>query len=166
MDESDKEKAIFEIYMPDNSWLGLVLGDSGMAPGADMIQIKADGINSRVYDKFSQGYISPPQDPEKNLLDNKFRFFEGGVVRFTLTRELDTGDAADFLIPVDNEFDLGWAVNTETSDLLQKHTKAGAMRARLNVDGTDAFEPTKISAAGATAIGIGSIAIALASIIF
>ena len=60
MDESDKEKAIFEIYMPDNSWLGLVLGDSGMAPGADMIQIKADGINSRVYDKFSQGYISPP----------------------------------------------------------------------------------------------------------
>ena len=60
MDTVDPSKAIFEIYMPDQSWLGLVLGDSGMAMGADMIVIKADGINSRVYDKFSQGYISPP----------------------------------------------------------------------------------------------------------
>lgn len=63
--------------MPNDAWVGLVLGDSGMTLGADMIVIKGSGINSRVYDKFSQGYISPPQDAEKNLLDNKFRFFEG-----------------------------------------------------------------------------------------
>ncbi len=60
LDEEDESKAIFEIYLKDQTWMGLVLGDSGMAPGADMVQIKADGINSRVYDKFSAGYISPP----------------------------------------------------------------------------------------------------------
>ena len=79
--------------MKDNSWMGLVLGDSGMTPGADMIQILADGINSRVYDKFSQGYISPANDGEKNL-SATFRFFEGDYIRFTIERDLDTGDGA------------------------------------------------------------------------
>jgi len=141
LDEEDDSKAIFEIYMKDQTWMGLVLGDAGMTPGADMVQIKADGINSRVYDKFSTGYISPPQDASKDLTDNKFRFFEGGYVRFTLVRELDTGDSSDFLIPVDKEFDLGWAVNLDTNDLLSKHSEAGAMRAIINADGSDAFEP-------------------------
>ena len=31
------DKVIFEVYMKDNSWMGLVLGNSGMAPGSDMI---------------------------------------------------------------------------------------------------------------------------------
>ena len=121
--------------------MGLVLGDSGMAPGADMVQIKADGINSRVYDKFSAGYISPPQDARKDLTDNKFRFFPGGYIRFTLVRKLDTGDSSDFLIPVDQEFDLGWAVNENTNDLLSKHSDSGAVRALINADGSDTFEP-------------------------
>ena len=55
-------EALFEVYMLDNSWMGLVLGDNGMSAGTDMIQIKADGVNSRVYDSFSQGYISPARD--------------------------------------------------------------------------------------------------------
>ena len=37
LDESDSTQVIFEVYMKDNSWLGLVLGGSGMAPGSDMI---------------------------------------------------------------------------------------------------------------------------------
>ena len=87
--------------MKDNSWFGLVLGNSGMSPGADMIVIKANGVNSRVYDKFSQGYISPADDGSKDLAST-FRFFEGGFIRFTVERALDTGDTAhDFLIPAD-----------------------------------------------------------------
>ena len=62
-------------------------------------------------------------------------------MRFTLVRELDTGDSSDFLIPVDKEFDLGWAVNIDSNDLLAKHSEAGAMRAIINADGTDSFEP-------------------------
>ena len=53
LNPENQAEALFEIYMKDNSWLGLVLGDGGMSPGADMIQIKADGVNSRVYDAIS-----------------------------------------------------------------------------------------------------------------
>ena len=131
--------------MKDNTWMGLVLGDSGMAPGSDMIQIKANGIHSRVYDKFSQGYISPANDREKDI-PATFRFFEGGYIRFTLRRALDTGDTAnDFLIPIEQEFDLGYAINDESNDLLLKHSKAGAVRALIKLDGTDSFEPQNLS---------------------
>ena len=159
LDKDDPDYAIFEVYMKDGTWLGLVLGDSGMAFGADMIQIKADGINSRVYDKFSQGYISPPQDTEKNLLDNKFRFFDGDWVRFTLRRALDTGDRRDFVLPVDSEFDLGWAVHSETNDLLAQHNKAGALRAIIKEDGTEAFE-RQLQIAGGIALSLGGLALA------
>ena len=71
--------------MKDNSWLGLVIGSAGMSPGADMIQIKANGVDSRVYDKFSQGYISPAVDSDNNV-DATFRFYEGGYIRFSLSR--------------------------------------------------------------------------------
>ena len=159
LDKDDPDYAIFEVYMKDGTWLGLVLGDSGMAFGADMIQIKADGINSRVYDKFSQGYISPPQDTEKNLLDNKFRFFDGNWVRFTLRRALDTGDRRDFVLPVDSEFDLGWAVHSETNDLLAQHNKAGALRAIIKEDGSEAFE-RQLQIAGGMALSLGGFALA------
>ena len=91
--DSAGEKVTFEIYMKDNSWMGIVIGSSGMSPGSDMIQIKANGVNSRVYDKFSQGYISPAIDKGKDLAST-FRFFEGGFIRFTIERALDTGDTA------------------------------------------------------------------------
>ena len=115
--DTSTDMVTFEIFMKDNSWMGLVLGNSGMAPGSDMIQIKANGVNSRVYDKFSQGYISPAIDGEKDLAST-FRFFEGGFIRFTISRPLDTGDANDFLIQADQEFDLGYAINSKTNDLL------------------------------------------------
>ena len=118
IDPDDASQAIFEIYMKDQTWLGLVLGSGGMAPGSDMIQVKADGINSRVYDKFSQGFVAPPVDARNDLTRSVFRFFEGGYIRFQLTRKLDTGDATDFLIPVQKEWELGWAVNPNTNDLL------------------------------------------------
>ena len=127
--------------MKDNSWLGLVLGDAGMSPGSDMIQIMADGVNSRVYDKFSQGYISPPLDSKDNInTESTLRIFDDDFIRFTLVRDLDTGDAdKDFLIPVEQEFDLGWAVLTDSSNLLSKHSNAGGLRALILADGTNSF---------------------------
>ncbi len=35
--EDDPSIAVFELYMKDQSWMGLVLGNWGMAPGVDMI---------------------------------------------------------------------------------------------------------------------------------
>ena len=90
--------------MKDGSWMGLVLGNAGMSPGSDMIQIMANGVNSRVYDKFSQGFISPPEDSNDNL-DATFRFFDGDFIRFTIERDLDTGDSEhDFVLPIEQDF--------------------------------------------------------------
>ena len=142
LDEDDPSQAIFEVYMKDGTWMGLVLGDVGMAPGSDMIQIKANGTNSRVYDKFSTGYISPPIDSDKNL-QATFRFFEGGFIRFTIKRALDTGDSQnDFLLPLEKSFELGWAVNSDTNNLLKKHNSAGGLTAVLYTDYENAFERT------------------------
>ena len=119
--------------------MGLVLGNNGMAAGSDMIQIVADGINSRVYDKFSQGFISPPQDQVDNV-EATFRFFEDGLIRFTIERPLDTGDAEhDFLLPTEQEFQLGWAVNANSMNMLGKHTHAGGLDVML-MYGMDTFE--------------------------
>ena len=49
------------------------------------------------------------------------------------------------MIPIEQEFDLGWAINEESNDLLVKHGKAGATRALLKLDGTDSFEPQNLS---------------------
>ena len=46
--------------MTSSSWLGLVLGNSNMTAGADMIQI--DGDNQVVHDKVSAGYQYPSSD--------------------------------------------------------------------------------------------------------
>ena len=35
---------------------------------------------------------------------------------------------------------MGWAVNADTQDLLSKHSDAGALRALLKSDGSEAFE--------------------------
>ena len=97
-------------------------------------------MNSRVYDKFSQGYISPAIDAQIDV-EAFFRFIEGGYIKFTLKRKLDTGDrSGDFVIPLEQEFDLGWAINPDTNDLLSKHGEAGSIRALIYQDGADAFE--------------------------
>ena len=112
----------------------------------------ANGYDSRVYDKFSAGYISPPMDADSNV-EATYRFYPDDYIRFTLTRPLDTGDIKnDFLIPVEQEWDLGWSVNEKSSNLLQKHTQASAFRALLKLDGTDSFSPSNLSEGAAPAV--------------
>ena len=55
-------------------------------------------------------------------------------------RDLDTGDANyDFLIPVEQEFDLGWAVLTDSANIFSKHSDAGGLRTVIFSDGTNSF---------------------------
>ena len=145
--DEDGSKAIFEVYMKDSSWLGLVLGKANMTPGSDMIQIMADGVNSRVYDKFSQGFISPAEDSNDNL-DATFRFFDGDYIRFTIERDLDTGDGEhDFVLPIEQDFQLGWAIHSSSNNLLAKHSHAGGLTAMLYQGGLDSFEESNKSGA-------------------
>ena len=58
-----------------------------------------------------------------NDLDGSFEVV-GGEVIFQVTRKLDTGDTEnDFLIPIDTDFEMAWAVKTDDSDLSRKHNK-------------------------------------------
>ena len=64
----------------------------------------------------------------------------GGSIRFTIRRPFDTGDTVhDFLIPTDTDFELGWAVNEDSSDILSKHTQAGGVRMQFMQDGSNSF---------------------------
>ena len=47
----------------------------------------ADGIESRIYDRVSSGYIQPALDGEENL-EATFRFFDDDIVRFTNNRQM------------------------------------------------------------------------------
>ena len=99
----------------------------------------ADGIESRIYDRVSSGYIQPALDGEENL-EATFRFFDDDIVRFTITRALDTTEEYfDYLVPVEQEFDLGWAINTDTIDLNKKHSHAGALKVIIPSDGSYAL---------------------------
>ena len=64
---------------------------------------------------------------------------DDGSITLIVKRELDTGDADDdFVIPLDQEFDIGYAFNPESNQLtfLTKHQIAGSVRIMLPSDGT------------------------------
>ena len=46
---------------------------------------------------------------------------ENGWVLLNLVRSLDTGDENDYVMPVDTEFPVGWALLTTSNDITQYH---------------------------------------------
>ena len=67
LDPENDQQVKITVHMVDYTWLGLVLGSGGMGAGSDMIQIAADETSSRIYDKKSIGYITPVEDPNKDI---------------------------------------------------------------------------------------------------
>lgn len=49
-----------------------------------------------------------------------------------IIRDLDTGDSKDYLIELDKDFVLSWAVNTGTSNTNAKHTQHGKMNMMIS----------------------------------
>ena len=113
--------------MDSDTWVGLALGDTGMAPDTDMIQV--DGANQIVYDKTSSGYQNPASDAEDNVISTS-TFTEssfGNILTVEISRDLDTGDSSDYVVPSSASFDLGWAIKTTSATLSQKHDQAGSL---------------------------------------
>ena len=142
----DSEEVEFTVDIPDKAWFGLVLGQGNMSVGNDMVvfaaDIEADGA-SGFGDYRSIGYAPPQKDEIENLQgETKFNNdAETGEtsVTFTARRKLDTGDAEeDFVIPLDEEFTLGYAYNPESSELsfFNKHEIAGSVVITLPSDGS------------------------------
>ena len=90
LDSTDTEKAVITLRLSTSSWMGIVLGDSGMTTGADMIQV--DGANQLVYDKISSGYQYPSSDTQQDLTAT-WTDIGNDVMEVVIERALDTGDS-------------------------------------------------------------------------
>ena len=119
LDENDSDTVIFRLVMEKDSWMGLSLGSTGMAPNTDMIQV--DGANQVVYDKMSSGYQNPSSDSIDNLSATFTESGNGNLLFVEISRALDTGDSTDYVIPTTSSFALGWAIKTSSATLSQKH---------------------------------------------
>ena len=95
-DPDDDTNAIFKVQLANDSWVGLALGDSGMTPGTDLIQI--DGANQLVYDKVSSGYQYPTTDGTGHLTAT-FTDVGNNWFEVLIKRPLDTGDSQDYVLP-------------------------------------------------------------------
>ena len=99
-----------------------------------MIRFVADGANSYFEDEYSVGKWKPKADAQQDLTGSFNQ--QGGEIVFQVQRKLDTGDTEnDFLIPVDLNFDMAWAVKTGTSNKDKRHSNRRGMSASLKSDG-------------------------------
>ena len=134
----DEEVEIY-VDMPENSWLGFVLGASGMASGSDMIVIENGSGYTTVTDLTSEGYREPTPDVTNNIYDKAETDVDSnsdGGVTYTFKRRLDTYDSDDYVLPLDNSFRLGWAFHPSSASDSSKHRTAGSTSITLRSDGS------------------------------
>ena len=98
-------------------------------PYSDMVWFVADGaensrcIDSRTSPMSAYGNVSPVEDVQQDV-ECEISTTSDGQVRFVAKRLLDTGDTLDdFLIEKDNDFLVGWAVNTKSNRRFDMHDK-------------------------------------------
>ena len=94
--------------MPNNSWLGIGYGTSMM--DVDMFSWHANGASSYARDQKGQGKKLPPADTIQNgVAETKCDFTSStNRVKCTTLRKLDTGDAEDYVIPLDEALTFTW----------------------------------------------------------
>ena len=68
---------------------------------------------------------------------------------FTLRRALDTGSSSEYVIPLDQAFQIGYAYNDSENFIdrpYDKHNYAGSLTVTLKSDGSYVFEPAPVPA--------------------
>jgi len=69
----------------------------------------------------SVGRRQPEMDPLQDI-EAWFRDLPTGELEVKLRRQLDTGDLVnDYVLPVEESFDLAWAIHTQSSDISRIH---------------------------------------------
>ena len=127
-----------------DAWVGLVLGGSPgrMTAEDDMVIFFANGADSAFGDYISKGFKAPTEDSLKDLLSHPDHNvdIDGGLVTIFARRALDTSDSEDFVIPLDQEFNLGYAFKTGSNSLSTgRHDNAETIAVTLKSDGTPLF---------------------------
>ena len=132
----------FIVTMMSNSWFGLALGNKDMTKDGDMITFHRQNYDYDYFfqDRYSVGYQPPAVDEINNLANHPVRSIEfdaDGRATLFARRALDTGDSSDFVIPLDQEFNVGYAVNGSSSDIsiYTKHQTAGSVAVSLKSNG-------------------------------
>jgi len=101
-----------------------------MTVGSDLVQV--DGGKREAFDMHSVGNKAPAQDSQQDL-DASFKTLSNGKLQVTIKRPLDTGDFIDdYVLPVDQPFDIAWAVNTKSSDISKYHSRRGTVRLMIS----------------------------------
>ena len=123
-------------------WVGLVLGGTPkvMTKEDDMVIFFANGADSTFGDYTSKGFGEPTEDGTKDLLSHPDHNvdIDADTVTIFARRALDTSDSEDFVIPLDQEFNLGYAFKVGSSSLV-KHDTAKTIAVTLKSDGTPLF---------------------------
>ena len=71
-----------------------------------------------------------PGNDATNHLKTKFSAKAGAAKAAStiqIRRPIDTYDKNDYVIPLDKQFDMAWAINLSTNDFTKMHTKQGAL---------------------------------------
>jgi len=97
---------------------------------SDCIMFKHDGQLSTAKDYYASGYGAPTLDAQQDLTF-QVKSVEAGYSTVEARRKLDTGDAKDFVIPLDSEFKGAYAYNSNSNVVTKKHTVRGAAVFRL-----------------------------------
>ena len=132
----------FTVTMLPSSWFGLALGSQGMSSGTDMLTFQRwnDDKDFEFLDQVSVGYQPPMQDERSNLEghpNNSIELESDGRATIFARRSLDTNDMQDYVIPLDQPFYVGYAINESNSDIsyYTKHTLASSVEVILPSNG-------------------------------
>ena len=101
--------------MTNNSYISLGFGYD--MNDVDMIGWHANGETAFAEDYWSTSKITPKVDAVSNLVSTH-EITEGKkTVKWVTKRKLDTGDLAeDYLIPLNDEIDIVWAIGLSSGD--------------------------------------------------
>ena len=117
-----------------------------MQSDGDMHVFFGDGADSYFADYHSVGYKPPKIDDNQDLVSDPAHPPEmkndGEKITLVARRALDTGDEQDFVIPLDEEFTMGYAFNGESHELSYstKHDTAGSVAITIRSDGTPVWD--------------------------
>ena len=85
----------------------------------------------------SVGYATPTEDSGAGDIDLDTADADNGWITLNLSRSLDTGDDNDYVMPLDTEFPVSWALHTTSNDITQYHDQRGSFTVYLNSTTTD-----------------------------
>ena len=132
---------------PDNSYLGFTLGKASMNE-VNMLVFQANGPDSGAFSYYSKGEVEPIKQEEHKFTSSfETKEFEGAV-EIVAQRQPQVEGVTQYQIKLDEEFELGYAIQSQTSSVGTEHDKTGKFRMTVFSDGSPSFKSAASGASG------------------